>query len=192
MKIYREKTSGRPDNNAEFRYDDPVMDKLLNPGGFPTPHLHTVESPKQILDEDYPNHQWPISGGWGYTQDDACVIELDTEYDGVSFEQKFIEYRTYEELIVFRRKEDRYSGIRVEKGNQALIVKDDRHYDRVDYTVTAFRDEDWEMLREDWQSHDGYKDDLKGLMRHRGLRKSKEVTYSTVGWFDISRFFGKE
>ena len=46
--------------------------------------LQTRESARQILSEDYPRHEWPISGGWGYTQEDAVVLEVDNEGDGVA------------------------------------------------------------------------------------------------------------
>lgn len=61
--------------------------------------LETVKSPKQILSEDFPEHDWPISGGWGYSMDDAVVIAADNEFSGVHMEYKFLEYRSYEEVI---------------------------------------------------------------------------------------------
>ena len=69
--------------------------------------LITKESPKQILSEDFPKHDWPISGGWGYTQENAVVVEADNEFDGVGLEYKFLEYRSYEEAIIFRPKGSR-------------------------------------------------------------------------------------
>jgi len=156
-----------------------------------TPHLRTRETPRQIMEEDYPRHPWPISGGWGYDESDPCVIELDTEEEGVAFEHEFILYRTYEELIVFRPKGEGYAGINVKAGMQALMNKDGRHYDRVEYTVTAFPETDWNALKEDWESHGGYKGDPEGGLKHLMLRQSKIVTFKTVGYFDISRFFGK-
>ena len=36
--------------------------------------LYTKESPRQILFEDY-KLDLPIKGGWGYSLDDACIID---------------------------------------------------------------------------------------------------------------------
>ena len=82
--------------------------------------LHTRETPVQILSEDYPKHEWPISGGWGYTQEDAVVIETEDGSKGVPLEYKFLEYRTYEEMIIFQPKNARYAGFRFERGMQFL------------------------------------------------------------------------
>ena len=78
--------------------------------------LQTRESARQILSEDYPRHEWPISGGWGY----AVVLEVDNEGDGVALEYKFLQYRSFEEGIVFRPKGYRLAGFRFAMRNQAL------------------------------------------------------------------------
>ena len=153
--------------------------------------LVTRETPRQILEEDYPSHKWPISGGWGYTEDEACVVELDTEIDGVPFEYEFLRYRTYEELIVFKPRGEGYAGIDIKPQSQLTIHKGNKHYDKVTFKVTAFPEKDWDMLKEDWDSHNGYKDDIEGGTKHLSLRMSKMVSYETVGYFDITRFFGK-
>lgn len=171
----------------------------INPVVTPTPataefkpmQLCTKEGPLQILTEDFPKHQWPISGGWGYSQENAVVLELDNEFSGVMFEQKFVEYRTYEELIVFRPKAERYAGIRIKKGLQALSHANGKSYDMVEYEVTAYRESDYEMLKADWEKHNAYEGDEEGRARHLALADSLRISYNTVGWFDITRFFGK-
>jgi len=77
--------------------------------------LRTRETPCQILSEDFPSHNWQISGGWGYDKENAVVIELDNESDGVAMEYKFLEYRTYEELIIFKPKSEQMAGIKLKK-----------------------------------------------------------------------------
>lgn len=154
--------------------------------------LLTREAPQEILKEDFPSRQWPISGGWGYSKEDAVVIELDNERDGVAMEYTFLEYRSYEEGIIFLPHEERLEGFRFERGLQALHQDDDgRMYDRVTMTVFAFTEQDWEWLKNDWKQHDCYMDDKEGRRRHEALRKEKMMRYEIVGWFDISRFFGR-
>ena len=162
------------------------MDNIIQ-----TPHLVTDQTPYEILSEDFPKHDWPISGGWGYDRSSPCIIEADNEYDGVSLEMQFIQYRTYEELIVFRDRDDCYAGINIKKDFQALMHIDNRYYDKVDYTVSAWPKADWEMLKMDWISHKGYADDAEGARKHLSLKLSKMVTYKTTGYFDITSFYGK-
>jgi hypothetical protein len=70
----------------------------------------------------------PIRGGWGYSQDDACIIDKNDElvdpsmpFDGVSIEYIFVEKRIYEELIICRPNGQKFSGIRWELIDQTLI-----------------------------------------------------------------------
>ena len=145
-----------------------------------------------LLKMDFPNHDWNISGGWGYTQETAVVIEEDTYMHGLSMEGLFVRYRTYEELIVFQPDGQKFSGIEWKEGNQSLHEgPDGRKYDRIEYLVTAFTDNDWEMLKNDWESHDAYMEDPEGREAHIRLRRSKQIGFITICWFDVSRFFGK-
>ena len=64
---------------------------------FTPKRLITRETPKQILSEDFKEIKWPVSGGWGYTQEDAVIIDADNSSSAISVENRFIEYKTYEE-----------------------------------------------------------------------------------------------
>lgn len=150
------------------------------------PLIRTRISPVEIFREDFPKHEWNVSGGWGYTQDTAAVIEEDTYMHGLSLEGMFVRYRTYEELIVFQPEGQKFSGIEWKMQRQALHGgPNGKHYDWIEYLVTAFTDSDWEMLKNDFESHNGYKDDPKGLLAHAELRASKQIGFLTACWFDI-------
>lgn len=154
--------------------------------------LVTKESPRQILSEDFPKHEWPISGGWGYTQQNAVVIDVDNEYDGVRLEYKFLEYRSYEEAIIFRPKGQQLAGFRFDREIQSLVNgQDGKSYDHITMKVTAFTEEDFSYLKNDWESHNAYMDDEEGKMKHLQLADSKKIQYEVSGWFDISKFYGK-
>ena len=154
--------------------------------------LVTKESPRQILSEDFPKHEWPISGGWGYTQQNAVVIDFDNEYDGVRLEYKFLEYRSYEEAIIFRPKGQQLAGFRFDRELQSLVNgQDGKSYDHITMKVTAFSEEDFSYLKNDWESHNAYMDDEEGKMKHLRLADSKKIQYEVSGWFDITKFYGK-
>lgn len=172
--------------------DTPVSESIAYKGTPGIEMLKAKESPKQILSEDFSKHQWPISGGWGYSQQDAVVIELGNSIEGVNFEYKFLEYRTYEEAIIFRPKGQRLAGIHLETIGQSLVCgQDGKKYDNVEMKVSAFLESDFEYLKNDWEQHDGYAADEEGKLRHLQLAESKRIEYKITGWFDISRFFGK-
>lgn len=155
-------------------------------------YLITKESPKQILSEDFPGQEWPISGGWGYTPEDAVVIELDDDWEGVEFEYKFLKYRTYEEAVIFRPKEQRLAGFQFESKMQSLHNgQNGRHYDEIIMSVTAYLSSDYEYLKNDWESHNAYEGDEVGKANHLQLAETKKIRYEIVGHFDITQFFGK-
>jgi len=63
--------------------------------------LRTRESPRQIIFEDF-KIDLPISGGWGYDIENACVIDKNDStvikgipFDGVGVEYVFVEKRIY-------------------------------------------------------------------------------------------------
>ena len=83
------------------------------------PRINSEESPRDILAADFKSiGEIPIRGGWGYTLEDAVIIDKNdpivskgSPFDGVSLEYVFVEKRIYEELIIFRPKDDRFTGI---------------------------------------------------------------------------------
>lgn len=154
-------------------------------------NLLTKETPRQILETHFPKHEWPISGGWGYTKEDAVVLEVDNEGIGVDLEYQFLQYRTYEETIVFRPRGRKLAGLRFETLRQYLVAGENgKHYDCVTQRVHAFMERDFELLKRDWETHDAYIDDKEGRMRHLALAESKRISFEITGWFDISNFYG--
>jgi len=123
---------------------------------------------------------YPISGGWGYSQSEACVIEMKgkmsdstmllSERDGYSVENLFIERRIYEEIITRPEPEtpDLY-GLRWKVGNQLLHRKDDQLFDKNSVTVSGYLRKDFEELRKDWEGHRGYADDETGRINHQKM-----------------------
>lgn len=153
--------------------------------------LYTRETPKQILSEDFPDHEWPVSGGWGYTQKDAVVIELDDSVEGVSFEYKFLEYRCYEEGIIYRPRGEKLAGFSFRRDSQSLVCEGDRKYDRINMIVSAYKQEHFVLLKDDWDEHNGYEGDPEGRARHLAMARKWEINCTVSAWFDVTRFFGK-
>ena len=190
--LFKNKNSnpGNPTGNSKNEMT-PLQERIYpnTPGIM---KLLTKETPRQILEEDFPRHEWPISGGWGYTEKDAVVLEIDNEGDGVNLEYKFLQYRTFEECIIFWPKGRQLAGLRFETLRQSLVGGENgKLYDCVTQRVQAFMESDFDFLKRDWETHDAYKGDIEGRMKHLALAASKRISFEITGWFDISHFYGR-
>jgi len=145
---------------------------------------------------------YPISGGWGYTREDACVIEIKGgvdkrdippwERDLHGIEALFVERRVYEEIISHPAAStpDLHNLRWVEKRQRLHSCDDGRKFDELVFEVSGFLAEDYLMLRKDWEAHDGYEHDEAGRRRHLVLAASKRISYLATYWFDITSFMG--
>lgn len=159
-------------------------------------NLITRESPREIIFEDF-KIDLPITGGWGYDFETACVIDKNDStvskaipFNGVSVEYVFVEKRIYEEMIIFREAGDKYSGIRWDLGKQELLFKDDKAFDKLIFNVIGFSDEVWDELT-------GRFEQLKTsgklhlLPELDAYRESKACRFTREFYFDITSFYGQ-
>lgn len=153
--------------------------------------LNTSQSAREILERDFPEIQWPIAGGWGYTPETAVKIHANSEMEGIEKEYDFAQGRALEECSLHRGEGQGLCYVSVEKGTQRLELIDGIAYDAVEYTISGFHENDRRMIIEklgpQW-----YKE--LGEMAVQMMLEddhSKRVTIQTVCWFDISDFFGK-
>ncbi len=130
--------------------------------------LKTEKSPKETINMHF-NHFLPIKGGWGYSKEDAVIIDkndpsiISSEiFNGVKYEYEFVEKRIYEELIISRSPSEQYTEITWKLIKQTLITDKNNSYDYLLFKVNA-------LLLNDW---------------------NKKITYESEFWFDISSFFG--
>jgi hypothetical protein len=160
-----------------------------------------VHSTRDVLNKifEFPDDALPISGGWGYSREDACVIEADhlsqtpgAPFNGLAVERLFAEHRLYMELIVGLPRENSYSGIRFDLERQELHEYEGRQYDRLLLNVSCFRDADWECLKAEWEGPKGYGHPEFDEARHAAERDALQLRYTQEYWFDITSFFGKD
>ena len=159
-----------------------------------------MESPRKVLAQDFKSHggELPIHGGWGYAQADACIIDKHdpivdptVPFDGVGIEYIFVEKRIYEEMIIFRPENEKFSGICWDLEIQKLIHVGDRMFDQLIFDVTAFLDKDWEELKVEYEGPKGYGTPWFDEHAHEVKRKNKMVCLKSEFWFDITSFYGK-
>jgi hypothetical protein len=160
--------------------------------------IESKESPREILAADFKSLRGglPIRGGWGYTKSDACIIDTNDPlvdptfpFDGVGVEYVFIEKRIYEEMIIFRPDGEQFSGIGWNLQEQSLLHDSGRSFDRLIFEITAFRDNDWEELKAEFEGPQGYGTPGFNAEAHEMKRQEKMVRFTREFWFDITSFF---
>lgn len=163
-------------------------------------HVFSDKAPRKILTDIYKSHygELPISGGWGYSHGDAVIIDKndpiiskDLPFNGVQIEYSFFELRTYCELIVFRDKENSYSGIENNLIVQNLREVDGKSFDVLFFEVSALLNSDWLELKKEWEDNHAFKNSKMKLNEHFEKRNNKMIHYKTECWFDITSFYEK-
>jgi hypothetical protein len=151
---------------------------------------------RQALSEDFPQDcaNLPIAGGWGYTQREAIVFVRQqfprpSAPNFVGLEYHIAQKIIYEELIIFRARDDLFSGIDVERKSQELIMEGDGIYDRIDLFVSCWSDAHWERLRAEWEENDFGRRPGFDVQDHFTRRDAALVRYERQFWFDITDVF---
>jgi hypothetical protein len=174
------------------------VDRFSIPFPEPRNDLEPVESTRDLLMQAYrlPDDALPISGGWGYTLQDACVIDRthpcrdpEAPFNGIGVERLFVEKRMYLELIVMRPPGGKYSGIRWNLDSQELQVHEGRRFDRIVFDVECMRDEDWDRLKAEWEAPSGYGHMDFDEARHLAERSARTLRFKREFWFDVTSFF---
>jgi hypothetical protein len=159
----------------------------------------TELSPREAMDV-YIGPDIPVRGGWGYSAEDACIIDkndaiIDPDdpmpFYGVGFEKIFVERRIYMELITFRPEAERHSGIKWKMLRQSLAHHEGKPHDHLEYQVTAHEDKDWNALKEEWEGPEGFVHPDFDQEEHLKRRKASMKTFEMEFWFEISSFYGQ-
>lgn len=158
--------------------------------------LITKESPRQIIFEDF-KIDLPIKGYWGYDIESACIIDKNDStvnqampFNGVAIEYVFVEKRIYEEMIIFRGNDEKYSGIKWGLDKQELLFKDDKPYDKLIFNVLGFTDEVWDELTSRFEAIQK-SGKLELISELDAYRESKALRLVREFYFDITSFYSK-
>ena len=158
--------------------------------------LLTKESPRQIIFEDF-KIDLPIKGGWGYDFDTACVIDKNDStvikgmpFDGVGIEYVFVEKRIYEEMIIFRKADEKYAGIRWDLDNQELLFHNEKPYDKLVFKIVGFSDAIWDELTTRFEEIQK-SGKLELIDELNAYRESQAYRFTKEFYFDISSFYGQ-
>ena len=157
-------------------------------------NLITRETPRQIIFEDF-KIDLPIKGGWGYDFDTACVIDKnDTSlspampFNGVSVEHVFVEKRIYEEMIIFREQNEKFSGIRWNLIKQEVQTHEGKPYDVLSFDVVGFPDAVWDRLVSRFEEIQKL-GKMELLPELDAQREAEALHFQRDFYFEISSFY---
>lgn len=162
-------------------------------------HLYSINrglSFRKILFECFKSmgSELPITGGWGYSKEDAIVIDKNDSsvnpafpFNGVGIEYQIAEKRIYIETIVARPEHDKYSGVNWKPNKQRLVHDNDKQYDYISFHVTALPKIDFEFLKSEYETE--MKNGILNFEKHSKKREAMLCHYDTEFWFDITSFY---
>jgi len=153
---------------------------------------------RQVLSEDFPRDcaSLPILGGWGYTQPEAIIFvrhqfSRPSTPDFVGLEYHIAQKVIYEELIICRANDSRFSGIGLKLKSQQLVTDGDKKYDYLNFSISCWSDFHWNSLKKEWEDNDSGKRAGFDLLGHLAKRDAAQINYERQFWFDITDVFDR-
>jgi len=127
-----------------------------------------------------------IFGGWGYTQDDATIIEALSE--GMPLKQlqhMLTSIRAHLEMNITQTPENRYGGINANERSREEHKIQKNIYDEVHYEITAMKEDLYTAFIKEYKA--GYGNETFDLSEHFQRRKEATLTREIVHYFEVSR-----
>lgn len=150
--------------------------------------LGDLDRPKAIYERFFPSvGTFPISGGWGYTMEDACVIEpslhtCETPFDFYTWENVIVEKRIFLECITTRAEGDEYNKLKWERDSQGLHSANGRSYDHLTYKVSGIPEVAWIEFQKEAEKASRAGSSIDALIKEVELKRHY---FFTEYWFDI-------
>jgi len=123
-----------------------------------------------------------ISGGWGYSHNDAIVInEVDDNI--AQLQHTLCSIRTHLELNLTREAQDRYAGINLNEVSRENIDMGGKHYEKITYKIDAMLESEYAKFIDEYKQ--GYGKDGFDLEAHFNNRKSA-TKHKSVSMFYLA------
>ena len=121
-----------------------------------------------------------ISGGWGYSQDEATRIHS-SELPLEQFEHTFAMMRAYIEMNMTLSEEERFGSINPKEIKREEIVENSKTYDKVTYEITAMQESRYNDFINAYKK--GYGQEDFDLSAHFQERKEATLHREVQHWF---------
>jgi hypothetical protein len=126
----------------------------------------------------------PISGAWGYSKDEAIVVES-KQLSIKQFEHMLIMMRSYIEMNMTLSSEDRYAGISANELSRESINDNGLIYDKVTYKVSAIKEIEYNKFIKEYKEN--FEKDGFDLTNHFKKREEATLDRELICWFDVTK-----
>ncbi len=144
----------------------------------------------------FPKEEMPIKGGWGFTKEDAIIIDKNDSvipqgeaFDGVGLEYSIVSKRIDLEFTYLQDEKNGYRDVHWKLYKQETLKENDRYFDKLTIKITALPYEAWKSRIIEWKEN-GRKPDFD---KEWFMAKTLELTQYCYRefWFDITSFYGQ-
>ncbi|QOR61846.1 hypothetical protein ACM66Z_10585 [Sulfurovum sp. ST-21] len=128
----------------------------------------------------------PLSGGWGYTQDIATLIDDNPDKLPLSqLEHMIASMRAYLEMNLTQEKAKRYGSINLREVDRSVVEKEKQLYHKVIYEISAMREEVYAAFIDEYK--EGYGKENFDIALHFQRRKEATLIRKEIHWFEVSQ-----
>ncbi|MDM5272445.1 hypothetical protein PGH07_09660 [Sulfurovum sp. zt1-1] len=144
-------------------------------------HEHNLkEIIKSAFDMDF-----PISGGWGYTLEEATVVNDLRDIPLTQFEHTFASMRAYGEMNMALPENQRYGSINVNERHREKVIHDNKTYEKITYEISAMKESVYATLIDEYK--EGYGKEGFDIEDHFQKRRESTLKREVIHWFDITQ-----
>jgi len=140
--------------------------------------LKDGESIKEIIKTAF-DMELPISGGWGYTKEEATIVE-DSSMPLSQLEFIFASMRATLQMSITKPKEKRYGGINVKEIEKESF---DDGFEKVLFEVSGIKEDIYKNLIDEYKN--GYGKDGFDMEAHFKKREQNTIKLVEEFWFKL-------
>jgi len=126
-----------------------------------------------------------LAGNWGYTKEDATIIEALPENMTLSqMEHMVTSIRAHLEMNITQEQENRYGAINANERAREEIKSKESFFNKVTYEITAIKEDPYNAFIKEYK--EGYGKEDFDLNDHFKRREEATLTREVIHYFEVS------
>jgi hypothetical protein len=143
------------------------------------PPISAKDPIKEVIKRAF-DTELPLSGGWGYSHEEATIIEA-SDISLLQTEHVIASMRAYLEMNLTQESENRYGNINLKELSRERVEIDGKNYDKVDYEVSAMLEATYNQFIQEYK--EGYGKEGFNMSLHFQRRKEETLCQEVTYWF---------
>ena len=136
---------------------------------------------KSIFDTDL-----DLSGSWGYTQENATIINtLPKGMPLAQLQHMVTSIRAHLEMNITQKEDNRYGGINANEKTREENITDGKTFSKVSYEITAMKEDLYTVFIKEYKENYG-KEEFD-LNEHFKRRSNATLTQEVIHYFEVSQ-----